>query len=73
MKVTIIIIIIIIIITVVLLRCHAAEDAGITILRKVGKYLTLKEAFNIPEDLYLQHTSIYFYKMAINSRVKKMW
>jgi hypothetical protein len=30
--------------TVVLLRCHAAEDAGITIFRKVGSYLTLDEA-----------------------------
>ena len=38
----IIIIIITIIITVVLLRHHEAEDAGNTILRNVGKHLTLR-------------------------------
>jgi hypothetical protein len=58
-SVVIIITIITAISTVVLLRCHEAEDACITILRNVGKYLTLDEA------LTSQKTSIFNIRLFI--------
>ena len=63
----VIIIIIIAIITVVLLRCHEAEDARITILRNVGKYLTLDEELTSQKTrIFNIRLFIYFFKMTIN-------
>jgi len=62
-KKIIITIIIITIITVVLLRCHEAEDARITILRNVSKYLTLDEALTSQKTrIFNIRLFIYFLK-----------
>ena len=56
-----VIIIIIAIITVVLLRCHEAEDAGIRILRNVGKYLTLDKATTSQKTRIFNYLYIFNY------------
>ena len=58
----IIIIIITIIITVVLLRHHEAEDAGITILRNVGKHLTLDGALTCQKTCIFNTRLFIFFK-----------